>query len=306
MTAEAPSSRPLRAAAGRIAVWPGRAAIRLLRLVPPARLARFAAALGGAIGPLLPRNRVALDNLRQAFPEKGEDECRAIRRDMWRHLFRVIAEGLQADRVFDFNAEGTGGSNVIVVGAEQAKRLRDDGRPGLIFSAHLGNWELLPVAGAHIGLEITSLYRPPNAAFAADIVERVRARGNSSLVASGAGAAFKLAAVLEQGGHVGLLVDQKFTNHSKVRIDFFGRPANANPLIAKLARRFDCPVHGARVIRTAGDKLKVELTGPLDLPRDASGQIDVARATAMVNAIVEDWVRETPEQWLWIHRRWAL
>ena len=78
--------------AGRIAVWLGRAAIRLLRLVPPARLASFAAALGGTVGPLLPRHRVALDNLRRAFPEKGEDECRAIRRDMWRHLFRVIAD----------------------------------------------------------------------------------------------------------------------------------------------------------------------------------------------------------------------
>lgn len=123
---------------------------------------------------------------------------------------------------------------------------------------------------------------------------------------SRSGAVYELASVLERGGHVGLLVDQKFISRSRVRVTFFGRPVYANPLLAKLARQFDCPVHGARMVRLADGDLCLDITGPLHLPRDEGGQIDVQGATAMVTGVIEDWIREYPEQWLWLHKRWAL
>jgi len=63
-------------------------------------------------------------------------------------------------------------------------------------------------------------------------------------------------------------------------------------------------VHGVRVIRLPGQRFRLELTPPLELPRDAAGEIDVQGAIAMMTAVVEGWVREHPEQWLWMHRRW--
>jgi KDO2-lipid IV(A) lauroyltransferase len=63
-------------------------------------------------------------------------------------------------------------------------------------------------------------------------------------------------------------------------------------------------VHGARAIRLPGGRLHLELTGPIALPRDSEGLIDVAAATAAINAIVEGWVREHPDQWFWLHNRW--
>jgi KDO2-lipid IV(A) lauroyltransferase len=89
-----------------------------------------------------------------------------------------------------------------------------------------------------------------------------------------------------------------------VPVTFLGRPALANPLLAKLARHFDCPVHGVRVIRLPHHRFRLELTPPLDLPRDPDGQVNVAGAVAMMQGVVEGWVREYPEQWLWMHRRW--
>jgi KDO2-lipid IV(A) lauroyltransferase len=77
-----------------------------------------------------------------------------------------------------------------------------------------------------------------------------------------------------------------------------------NPVLAKFARRFDCPVHGVRVIRLPGHRFRLELTPPLDLPRDAEGLVDVEGATAMMTATIAGWVREHPGQWLWMHRRW--
>ncbi len=113
-----------------------------------------------------------------------------------------------------------------------------------------------------------------------------------------------LAAVLGTGGHLGGLAAQRLTRGLK--IDFFGRPASTNPILGRLARRFDCPVHGVRVVRLPGNRFRLDLTPPVELPRDEEGLIDPEGAMRVVNAIVEGWVRENPGQWLWLHNRWRM
>jgi KDO2-lipid IV(A) lauroyltransferase len=152
------------------------------------------------------------------------------------------------------------------------------------------------------GLDTTAIFRPPNSPAAARVVHEVRSQTMGALEAARRGAGFAMHRTLERGGHIGILIDQHFTRG--VVVDFFGRPALANPILAKLARRFDCPVHGTRVIRRPDVRFTVELTPPLDLPRDAEGRIDVQGATQAMTRVVEGWVREHPEQWLWQHRRW--
>jgi len=89
-------------------------------------------------------------------------------------------------------------------------------------------------------------------------------------------------------------------------VRFLGRTATANPLLARLARRFDCPVHGARAIRLPGNRFRLELTEAITLPRDARGVVDVDAATQAINDIIAGWIREYPGQWLWQHRRWRM
>ena len=189
-----------------------------------------------------------------------------------------------------------------VVGLEHFYALRDDGKPGLIFSAHLGNWELPAIAAARFELEATAVFRAPNNPAAARLVGAVRQKTMGGLAASGPGAAFAMQGVVERGGHLGMLIDQHFTRG--VVVDFLGHPALVNPLLGKLARHYDCPVHGVRVIRLSGDRFRLELTPALDLPRDASGAVDVQGAMQAMTDVIAGWVREHPEQWLWMHRRW--
>jgi KDO2-lipid IV(A) lauroyltransferase len=87
-------------------------------------------------------------------------------------------------------------------------------------------------------------------------------------------------------------------------VTFFGRRTKASPLIARLARHVDCPLHGVRVVRLPGNRFRGEITDALVAPRDAGGQIDVAGTMQMITSVIEGWVREYPEQWLWVHRRW--
>jgi KDO2-lipid IV(A) lauroyltransferase len=128
-----------------------------------------------------------------------------------------------------------------VGGIEHFERLRDDGLPGIVFSAHLGNWELPAICAARFGLDTTAIFRPPNDPAAARLVYEVRSGTMGGLAASsGSGAAFAIAGVLDRGGHLGQLIDQHFTRG--VVTSFLGRPALTNPLLAKLARHHDCPV----------------------------------------------------------------
>nr|WP_042672172.1 lipid A biosynthesis lauroyl acyltransferase [Methylobacterium sp. B34] len=279
-----------------------RALVLLARILGPVRSTALGAALLRTLGPLLPAHRTAMANLRAAFPDMSEAERKRIALEAWDNLGRTGAEYAHLDSLFDYDPAATGDLRTEVAGIEHFYALRDDGRPGLIFSAHLANWELPAICAARFGLDATAVFRPPKNPAAARLVQEVRPRTMGGLAASTPGAVFPMRNVVETGGHLGQLIDQHFTRG--VVVEFLGRPCLANPLLAKLARHYDCPVHGVRVVRLPEGRFRLELTPPLDLPRAADGTIDVAGAMQAMTAVVEGWVRENPGQWLWMHRRW--
>jgi KDO2-lipid IV(A) lauroyltransferase len=100
-----------------------------------------------------------------------------------------------------------------------------------------------------------------------------------------------------------MLVDQHTTQG--VDVVFFGRWAKANPLIAQLARLTGAPIYGIRAIRLPdGNHFRGELTEEIAPVRNADGIIDIHATTQKIATVIEGWVREYPEQWLWLHRRW--
>jgi KDO2-lipid IV(A) lauroyltransferase len=271
-------------------------------LLGPRRAGGFGAWLGRTLGPRLPAHRTALDNLRHAFPDRSPEAIAALARGAWENLGRTGAEYAHLGEIFDYDPAATVPGRIEVSGIEHFFGLRDDGKPGLIFSAHLANWELPAICAARFGLQASAVFRPPNNPAAKRLVQEVRRATMGGLTAAGPGAAFAMQGVIERGGHLGMLVDQHFTRG--VVVEFFGRPVLVNPLLAKLARHYECPVHGVRVIRLPGDRFRLELTPALDLPRDASGAVDVQGAMQAMTRVIEAWVREHPAQWMWMHRRW--
>jgi KDO2-lipid IV(A) lauroyltransferase len=280
-----------------------KATFALSRALGPDRSADVGAWLTRKLGPLTPQDRVARENIADAFPALSPAERDAIRVGAWDSLGRTAAEYAHLGALFDYDAENPDPKGRIEVsGIEHFEALRSDGKPGIIFSAHLANWELPAICAERYGLDVTAVFRPPNDPAVAEVIHEIRSGTMGGLAASKRGAAFSMQAALEEGGHLGMLIDQHFTRG--VVVDFLGRPALTNPVLAKFARRFDCPVHGVRVIRLPGHRFRLELTPPLDLPRDAEGLVDVEGATAMMTATIAGWVREHPGQWLWMHRRW--
>jgi KDO2-lipid IV(A) lauroyltransferase len=261
-----------------------------------------ASALGGwlcrRIGPHLPVSRHARQNLRRAFPEKSEAEIERITVAMWDNLGRVLGEypHLVRFRVYE------PGSRVEVVGAEQVDRLREDGKTGIFFSAHLGNWELASLGATQRGLPLARFYRAPNNPIVNRIIRAMRRSVAGELLPKGAEGARRALVLMREGEHLAMLVDQKMNDG--IAVPFFGRPAMTAPALAQLALRFDCPVVPAKVERLAGAHFRVTAYPPLEIEKTGERQRDVLAVMTRVNAIIEGWIRERPEQWLWLHRRW--
>ena len=276
---------------------------KAMRLVPFDTAARGFERFARWLGPKLKRHQVALENLAIAFPEKSPEDREKIAVEAWAHLARGVLEYGYLDEIFDLDLENPQAGRIELKNGEQFDKLRDDGLPAILFTGHLGNFELLPMAAAKYGMELQSMFRAPNNPYAASKVADARKEVAGKLIASGQGASFQLMSALDRGIHVGMLVDQKFRRG--IAVPFFGKDAPSNPLLAKLARRYECPVHGARTVRLPDGRFRLEVTGEIELPRNEQGEVDIRATTVLVNGIVEGWVREYPEQWLWIHRRWG-
>lgn len=278
--------------------------LNLLKLFPADRAMTVADGLMRRIGPLTSRHKLVLYNLNRAFPEKSEEEIRQIALGSWGSLGRMVAEYVFLDRLFDFDPDSDTPGRIEVSGIPVFVDLRDNPRPFIVFTAHSGCFELLPVAGASFGLSVTVLFRPPNNPYIGEKVFQFRAARMGRLVPSHAGSSFALARTLEEGGGVGVLVDQKFTRGVETR--FFDLPVQTNPLLAKLARQFQCEVYPARCVRLPGNRYRLEIEPRMELPKKADGSLDVAGVAQLLNDKVESWVREYPDQWLWYHDRWNI
>ncbi len=278
------------------------ALLYLLKKLPPKRSTEIAEHIFKRLAMWLPRTSLARRNMTNAFPEKSPAEINDLIREMWGNFGRAIAEYVFLDQLFDFDPFNPGNGLVEFSNIDKFLKIREANGPAIMFTGHTGNWELLPIGAATFDLNVTALFRPPNNKYLAKKVLKARRTSMGHLVPSRAGAAWALADIMEKGGTVGLLVDQHFTRGPM--IEFFGQKARANPLLAKLARQFDCPVYPARCIRLPGGRFRVELFDEIILPKNAKGEIDIAASTQMINTIIEDWVREYPAQWLWLHKRW--
>jgi Kdo2-lipid IVA lauroyltransferase/acyltransferase len=258
-----------------------------------------ASALGGwigrRVGPFLPSHKIARQNLTRCFPEKSPAEIKKILTGMWDNLGRVMAEYSHLDTLW-----ATG--RIEFVGTEYADLLRDDGKPGLLMGGHLGNWEVGPIACAAFGVPLAVVYRIPNNLYVARLLAHARKAVSSHTFPKGPNGARLLFKHLHAGGHAGLLVDQKMNDG--VPIPFFGRPAMTAPAIAQLGMRLDCPLVPLRSERLGGARFRVTLMPPLTLPRTGDSHADAVVLMTEFNRQLEIWVRERPEQWLWVHRRW--
>ncbi|HJM93758.1 MAG: lauroyl acyltransferase [Alphaproteobacteria bacterium] len=268
-----------------------------------------ASGLGGTLGRLLGHvpalARRAESNLSLAMPELQPRERAGIIAGVWQNLGRTVAE-LPHLEAFVLTNEEPGPGQIQVVGSEKLTQHlaagENKGQAALLFGAHLANWELMNAVTARLGHPIHVVYRAANNPLIDDWLWRIRESSALSALAKGRAAAQGILAALKRGEPVGMLVDQKMNDG--IAVPFFGQPAMTAPALAQLALRQDLAVLPVHCERLAGASFRVTFMEPLSYRKSGDHSIDVTAMMGQVNEMLEDWIRERPEQWLWLHHRW--
>jgi KDO2-lipid IV(A) lauroyltransferase len=258
--------------------------------------------LGGWIGrnlfSLLPPDRVARANLAAAFPEKTLLERNQIRRSMWDNLGRVVGEYPHLAR---FSPKGEDPrityslpTGMTLDGLKQ--------QPVIFLSAHLGNWETLPILASQVGLDGAAVVRPPNNPYVAAWVARQRRINGPDTMIAKHNAARPMLSQLRNGKMLCMLVDQKL--REGIAVPFFGRDAMTTPAPAALALKTGARIVLAANRRVRGPRFHVTVLPELEFSPSGDEEADIARLTTAITARIEEMVRADPGQWLWIHNRW--
>lgn len=268
----------------------------------PAAASNVGGAVMRMVGPLLPSNKVVIDNLRRALPEKTPAERRRIGRDAWENLGRVLAELVHLRAILEITASGPG---LEVEGAEHIATALLGQPPAIFFSAHLANWELLIPHGIRMGGLLAGIYRAPQRPGVDNLLNQMRHLGAGRtfpMFRKGREGGRDALVHMRSGGKLAVLMDQKL--NEGIAVPFFGRAAMTAPASARFALRFRCPVVPVHIERLGPARYRLVGEPQIELPATGNGDEDAMILTTEVNQIIERWIRARPGEWLWMHRRW--
>jgi KDO2-lipid IV(A) lauroyltransferase len=269
----------------------------LLRALGVERASAFGGWLLRTLGPKTGTHRTVIRNLRIAFPDMAPAERERLALESWERTGRTFAETTLLDRI-TFES-----GRLEVVGLERLHAIRDSGRPVVFVSGHLACFETMPAAILAAGVPCQITYRQANNPYVDAQIRRARARYGVKLFApKGGDGARELLAGLERGESVALMNDQKFNEGPEAV--FFGQPVNAAPGPSRLALRFGTVLQPMSVVRLPGVRFRVTAHDPIVLESTGDRAADIARGVQAVTSFVEDRVREVPEDWFWVHKRW--
>lgn len=257
----------------------------------------FGGWLGQKIGPLLSVQKIARDNLHQAFTDLDDHQCRTILNNMWENLGRNVGE-LPHTRQLNFESP-----DIELVGAEYLQNYIKSEKSAFFLTAHYGPWELIISAvSAYCKVPVSVIYRAANNPLVDSFFQEQRFSKDVNFIPKGKAGARGILKALKNKEAVALLNDQK--QNTGLSIPFFGRDAMTAPSIAELACKFDLPIYPVRAERLENGKMRVIVSEPIFAPKTDDRSVDVVSLLTVINEIYEDWIRERPDHWFWVHNRW--
>jgi KDO2-lipid IV(A) lauroyltransferase len=244
--------------------------------------------------------RTAHFNLKLAFPSWTEAQRRHTLRALVRQIGWMAGEFSQFPKYGRHNIEQI----VLLDGFENFDQAHRWGKGVLFLTGHTGAWELAPFAQALYGYPLHFLVRPLDNARVDELINRYRMlSGNKPIEKNRAARA--MLSILKEGGTVGVLIDQNALPEEGVFVDFFGIPACTTSGLARVALRTEAAVvPGFLFWDERLRKYRLRFEPAIALVRTGDEERDVLTNTANFTRAIEQFARQHPEQWLWVHRRW--
>jgi KDO2-lipid IV(A) lauroyltransferase len=263
-------------------------------------------ALGEGAGRLLfhldRRHRaITAENLAAAFPGRyAPAELDLLVRAVFENLGRTAVDVARSSRLFS----ATGEPRFRLDGLELMREARARGKGVLLLTGHFGPWELLVAASALHYEPIHVVARPLDNPRLDDLITALRERGGNRVIRKREAVQAILQA-LRRGETVGILIDQHISEREGVVVPFFGRPASTASAPALLALRSGAAVLPAGIVREPGrGRYRITVGPEVAVRRSGDLRADLVENTARFNRAIEAMIRERPDHWFWVHRRW--
>jgi KDO2-lipid IV(A) lauroyltransferase len=249
----------------------------------------------------LEHRKVAIQNLHTAFgQEKSESEILGIAKKTFQNLGMMAIEFFRLPKM-DVEIFK---KRVSVEGLEIVKKALEGKKGILLLLSHFGNWELMGLMSKVVGNPIAVIARPiKKNRWVDQLVAEVR-NGTGLEVISTEKASRKAIRALSQNRLVGILIDQRAKRSEGVWVDFFGKKAPSTPALAVLAMRTKAPVLPVFMVRNGYGKHRLIIQEPLQLVDTGNIKRDVETNTQLLHYTLESMIRQYPDQWFWVHRRW--
>ena len=281
-----------------VLVW---ALVKVLGLLPRGMARAVGATIGRTALILTPRlRRTGHRNLLLAFPEKSADEREQILRKLYRNLGWLLAEFCQMPGYTQARTR----SFIRYEGLEHYLAARELGNGVLILTGHLGAWELSSFYHSLMGYPMSIVIRRLDNPLVDALVNRIRCRHGNQVLHKDDFARGLLAA-MRRGETVGILMDTNMTPPQGTFVDFFGHAACTASGLARVARKTGAAVlPGFLLWEGASRSYVLRFGAALSLPATDDAEADALAHTALFTRVLEDFIRQYPDQWLWVHRRW--
>jgi KDO2-lipid IV(A) lauroyltransferase len=249
------------------------------------------------LGPLTGTHKIAERNLRIAFPQMTREERARLLEVQWENLGRFVGEFPQVDRLTP--ALG----RVEVVGGERLAGLAAAGEPAVLISGHFANWEVMAAVIMHFGVNCNVTYRAANNPYIdRRIIEARESYGVKLFAPKGGDGSREILEGFRRGESVALLNDQKF--NQGIPVPFFGEPAATAPGPTRLALKAGTYIQPMSIQRLPGVRFRVTVHEPIKPQKTNDRARDIEEGVRRISAFIEDRVREHPEDWFWVHKRW--
>jgi KDO2-lipid IV(A) lauroyltransferase len=244
---------------------------------------------------------VALDNLKAAFGDSmSEGEREQLVRGVYRHFCGLLMELIHLPRRFH---PRTWRNYVGLNGGKKLVNCLLSDRPLMIVTAHFGNWEMGGYVLGFLGFKVHPVARPLDNPYLDDFLRSFRERHGQRVLAKKGD--FDEMQKLLAGGEVLATLGDQDAGQRGLFVDFFGRPASTHKAIALMALEYQVPIVVALAHNTGKPLHYVIDTDQMILPEDFSNRPDAVRSiTQQYTTILEQTVREWPDQYFWLHRRW--
>ena len=242
--------------------------------------------------------RVAIHQLRAAFPTREPAECRAIARATFAHFGRLLVALLRFSTLRPDQIR----ARVEFEGEDRVRHALAAGKGVLIFTGHFGFWELQGLAHPLVLPPLSVLARPLDNPLLHDLLEQAR-RATGNRVIYRQGAVRSILRALSADECVAVLIDQHIATSEAVKVDFFNRPVSTTSAVATLALRTGAPLVPAFALPLSGGRYRMIYETPVELP-PADSADPIHDITQRCTDVLEMYVRRHPHLWLWMHRRW--